>query len=103
MKLFDHLTQSDDSNLEIKVQVSRFDASVTEEFRSYVDSQWDDEVEEITLDMSAVQFIDSSGVGALIGLRKRLGGGSVNLRGVTSHVRGVIELLRLQREFTLQD
>ncbi|WP_309386155.1 STAS domain-containing protein [Cerasicoccus frondis] len=102
MKLFDHLIE-EKAQLEVKVQVSRFDASVCEDFRDYIDSLWTKNLESITLDLSNVQFIDSSGVGALIAVQKRLGRGSVNLRGVTGHVRNVITLLRLQREFTLLD
>ncbi len=103
MKLFDHLMESHERDLEIKVQVSRFDASVCEEFQAYIDELWSDDLRQITLDMSCVEFIDSSGVGALISVRKRWGRGRIILRGVTSHVRSVIELLRLQREFTLLD
>lgn len=103
MKLFDHLIESQARKLEVKMLVSRFDASVCEEFRDYIDELWTDDLEQITLDMSQVDFIDSSGVGALIGVRKRWGRGRIILRGVTPHVRSVIELLRLQREFTLLD
>jgi len=101
MKLFDHLIEKQERQLEIKVQVSRFDASVCDEFRHYIDELWSDNLDQIILDLSQVDFIDSSGVGALIGVRKRWGRGRIILRGVTPHVRSVIELLRLQREFTL--
>ena len=103
MKLFDHLIEPQERQLEIKVLVSRFDAAVCDEFRRYIDELWSDSTDQVTLDLSCVEFIDSSGVGALIGVRKRGGGGRVILRGVTPHVRSVIELLRLQREFTLLD
>ncbi|WP_269538754.1 STAS domain-containing protein [Cerasicoccus fimbriatus] len=102
MKLFDHLTE-EQTELEVKVLVGRFDASVCEEFREYIESLWSPGHNRITLDLSNVQFIDSSGVGALIGVQKRFGRGAVSLRGVSGHVRNVIELLRLQREFTLLD
>ncbi|WP_309399236.1 STAS domain-containing protein [Cerasicoccus maritimus] len=102
MKLFDHLIE-EKAQLEVKVLASRFDASVCDDFRDYMDGLWSPGLEKITLDLSTVQFIDSSGVGALIGVQKRLGRGSVSLRGVTGHVANVIKLLRLQREFALID
>ncbi len=59
-------------------------------------------VDVVALDLGAVSFIDSSGVGALISLCKRLPHGAlVRLTRVQPEVRSVLELMRLHRVFEI--
>ena len=53
----------------------------------------------IVVDLSATEFIDSSGLGALIGGLKsaRLAGGDLRIAGVTEPVRRVLKLTNLDR------
>jgi len=56
----------------------------------------------VVLDLGTVKFIDSSGVGALLALCKRMpAGGVVQLTKVQAEVRAVLELLRLHRVFEI--
>jgi anti-sigma B factor antagonist len=59
-------------------------------------------VARVVVDLKAVQFVDSSGVGTLLNLYKRLPAGSaVRLAGVQPPVQAVLELLRLHRVFEI--
>ena len=57
----------------------------------------------IVVDLSATSFIDSSGLGALVSvLRKLSGPGSLVLRGVTPPVERALRLARLDRILVLE-
>ena len=55
------------------------------------------------IDLEAVEFIDSTGLGVLVGLLKkvRIGEGSVRLRGVRPDLQDILRLTRLDRAFEL--
>jgi anti-sigma B factor antagonist len=60
----------------------------------------------VTIDLSATTFIDSSGLGVLVGALKRageLGQESITLRGVQEPVRRVLEITGLTELFAVED
>ena len=83
--------------------VTRLDAASSRDFKKQFDQIWSDDVTSVEFDFSTVDFIDSSGIGALLGVYKRLPaeGASVKLRNVKAPVQSVIELLRLHRIFEI--
>lgn len=89
----------------IAVQRSRMDAASAPRFKDVVAAVWTDSLKSAAVDMSAVDFIDSSGVGALLSVLRRLpqGEGTVTLRSMKPQVLSVIELLRLHRVFQIAD
>jgi anti-sigma B factor antagonist len=57
----------------------------------------------LVVDLSATRFIDSSGLGALVSvLRKLSGPGSLVLRGVTPSVERALRLARLDRILVIE-
>ena len=60
---------------------------------------------DVVVDLSGVEFLDSAGVGVLVGLFKnsRLHGGRARFCGLTSGVRSVLELIQLDRIFEIYD
>ena len=58
----------------------------------------------IEVNMSAVGYIDSSGLGALVSVNKNLlrKGGSMKIVGIQGLVREVFELTRLDRVFAME-
>ena len=59
----------------------------------------------VTLDLSGTTFIDSSGLGVLVGALKRLreaGGESIALSGMQDQVRKVFEITGLTTLFTVE-
>jgi anti-anti-sigma factor len=57
----------------------------------------------LVLDMSHIDFIDSSIIGALVGFlrRTRAAGGDTKLVGLTPDIETIFELTRLQRVFRI--
>jgi anti-sigma B factor antagonist len=56
----------------------------------------------IALDCRGLDFLDSSGIGVLIAVRKRLGdGGSLTLEAPPAHVRKVLELTGVSEHVTI--
>lgn len=63
------------------------------------------EAPDVVIDLSGVLFLDSAGVGVLVGLFKnaRLRGGRARFCGLTPGVRSVLELIQLDRIFEIYD
>jgi len=89
--------------LSIEVHVTRLDAASARDFKKECDDLWNNGIQSITVNLAIVEFIDSSGVGALLSLYKRLPASnpSVKLLQVRPTVQAVIELLRLHRIFEI--
>lgn len=81
------------------------DASVAPGLRDQAAAWWDANpaLRHIVVDLGAVSFIDSAGLGVLIGLLKRVAarGGDVRLARPQSAVRLVLEITRVTRVFTI--
>jgi anti-anti-sigma factor len=60
---------------------------------------------DVVVDLTGVEFIDSAGVGVLVGLFKnaRLRGGRARFCGLTPGVRSVLEIIQLDRIFEIYD
>jgi len=86
--------------LRLTITAARLDAASVREFKIAIDSSWSSVVRRVEIDMGSVEFLDSSGVGALLGVYKRLPApAQVKLENVRPAVQTVIELLRLHRIF----
>ena len=92
------------SDLSLAVKTSRLDALNAAEFKKDCNELWRNGIFTVSVDLSQVQFIDSSGVGALLSLFKRLPSANptVRLNCVQPPVRAVIELLRLHQIFEVE-
>lgn len=93
----------DGRQLMIRVEDRKFDITMATEFRRQLNGHWVDTIEDVQVDFSNVEFIDSSGVGALVSVHKRLAekGRAVTIVNPCPAVLSVIELLRLHRVFNL--
>ena len=81
----------------------QLDALSAPELRPALDRLVSDGRRDVVVDLSELRMIDSSGVGALVGLYKRVraGGGDVRFVGVTSQPLVIFRLLRLDMVFGL--
>jgi anti-sigma B factor antagonist len=82
----------------------RLDAGSTTEFKREVRPVVSAN-SKVAFDMSHLNFVDSSGLGAILSCLRQLNasGGDLKLFGVTKPVRGLLELVRLHRIFDICD
>ncbi len=79
------------------------DAVTTPEIRPLIESLIKDQRMSISVDMSALRLIDSSGVGVIVSLFKRAKtyGGIVKINGLRDQPLTIFKLLRLDRVFAV--
>ena len=86
----------------ITIQTSRFDTTTAWEVRDSLRETLRDDRDVYLFDLSNVAFIDSSGVGTLIGFVKYAGRNRrVELCGMTATVQKVLRLTNLLSFFTI--
>jgi anti-sigma B factor antagonist len=80
------------------------DALSCPELRPVLDEMVEQRKLAVTVDLSELRLIDSSGVGAMVSLYKRVRalGGAVSFVGVTAQPLVIFKLLRLDRAFQLE-
>ena len=90
-------------DLKLEVSAARLDASTARELREELAMIWRPDVGDVIVDLSRVEFIDSSGMGALLSIHRRLPEkhAPVRLINVRPAVQSVLELVRLHRVFDL--
>lgn len=87
----------------IEIGSARIDAAGAVQFKEAVQTQLRGHEGRVVMDLSAVGFLDSSGLGALVAVMKMLGGRPLELVGCAGPVRKVLTLTRMDRVFRLHD
>ncbi|MCA8882924.1 MAG: STAS domain-containing protein [Rhodobacteraceae bacterium] len=83
---------------------SRIDASVAIQFKDRMRDLTSDANGRVILDLGAVDFIDSSGLGAIVAAMKQLGGGRrLELSSLSPLVAKVFRLTRMDSVFVIHD
>ncbi len=86
----------------VHVDETRIDASVAIQFKDQFRSLIDPQEGPVILDLSQVDFLDSSGLGAVVAARKLLGGGrKLELAGLRPAVDKVMTLTRMNTVFPI--
>lgn len=84
----------------VKVESTRIDAAVAIEFKDAMRATTDNDIPTVILDLSKVEFIDSSGLGAIVASMKHLGQArKLVLAGLTPTVEKVFRLTRMDSVF----
>ena len=98
-----HLSAWDEGDTRvIAVGESRIDAAIAIRFKEAMREAAGDGAGRVVVDMSTVEFLDSSGLGALVAVMKLLGGARrLELAGLTANVDRVFRLTRMDRVFPL--
>lgn len=86
----------------LQVDEARLDASVAIQFKDRFRDLTDATDGDVILDLSRVEFLDSSGLGAVVAARKLLGAGrKLELAGLTPPVAKVMTLTRMHTVFPI--
>ena len=92
---------TDDTQV-ISVHCDRIDAAMAIQFKEDMRAETENEVRRVILDLSSVEFIDSSGLGAIVASMKQLGDGRrLDLAGLQPVVEKVFRLTRMDTVFRL--
>ena len=86
----------------ITVGENRIDAAVAISFKDRMRELCEEGPDRIILDMAQVDFIDSSGLGAVVAALKQVGNGkALELAGLSLTVKKVFQLTRMDSVFTI--
>lgn len=86
----------------VTTEDTRIDAAVAIRFKDQMRAITDDGPKRVVLDLSNVQFVDSSGLGAIVAAMKQVGSGRrLELAGLTGSVQKVFSLTRMDSVFTI--
>jgi len=98
------LDATDDGPAAVELQIEgRFDAHEIELFRTAVDTKLDSGHNHIRIELSAVEFVDSSALAELVrGMKRcREDGGDLVLASPSDPVRVILELTKLDAAFVI--
>ena len=98
MEIRDH---SHGDLLIVQVCSSRLDASRAPEFKEEIATRIASGHTKLVLDFSMVDFVDSTGLGALVNCMKRLGKGQLSIVGVKGAVSRLFALTRMDQVFAV--
>ena len=86
----------------ITLRVKRLDASVAPAFKRAVLNVIDSGESRLVLDLAGVEFVDSSGLGAMVAILKSLGGlGAMTVCNVSGGVLSLFRLTRMDKVFSI--
>jgi anti-sigma B factor antagonist len=89
-------SRTESGMLVVSVDEQRIDAAVAIEFKDAMRDKTEDASDVIVLDLSQVEFIDSSGLGAIVATMKQMGRDrKLALAGLTPTVDKVFRLTRM--------
>jgi anti-sigma B factor antagonist len=96
-------TQTEQGDETVLCIQGALDAVTAPDIRSTLDRLVLNQQKTIIVDLSALRLIDSSGVGAIVSLFKRVRayGGEVRVVGLKNQPLAIFQLLRLDRVFSL--
>ena len=88
----------------VQVEEARIDAAIAIRFKDALREAAGDTAPRVVVDMAAVQFLDSSGLGALVAAFTGLGAARrLELAALSANVDRVFRLTRMDRVFVLHD
>jgi anti-sigma B factor antagonist len=95
-------TQTRPKVLSVLVMEDRIDAASAIQFKERMRDLTEGGDQRVVLDLARVQFLDSSGLGAIVAVRKLLGADrALELAGLTPTVEKVFRLTRMDTIFTI--
>ncbi|MFK7941759.1 MAG: STAS domain-containing protein [Paracoccaceae bacterium] len=88
----------------VKLDGARLDAAIAETVKAEMKRIIDTGERHLIVDFENVQFMDSSGLGALVGALKMMGpGGRMEIINASPTVLKVLKLTRMNKVFTIRE
>ncbi|WP_428261897.1 STAS domain-containing protein [Haliangium sp.] len=99
-KQFNRLDVGDETTLQIS---GKLDVLTAPEMAPLIEELVTEQRRKVTVDLSGLDLIDSSGVAAIVGLYKRVraSGGQVTVSGARDQPLAIFKLLRMDKVFNL--
>ncbi len=93
------------NDVEVLKLKGRLDASSAKDFKDKINSLVKEKCIKVIIDMGAVDFIDSSGLGSLVASLRSVNksGGDIKICSLQNKVRAIFELTRLHRVFGIYE
>ncbi|MEM7743245.1 MAG: STAS domain-containing protein [Pseudomonadota bacterium] len=89
---------------QIDLEGPRLDASLADAIKARMKEMVDQGAHRLELDFTNVQFMDSSGLGALVGALKLMGpGGQVEIVNPSATIMKVLKLTRMTKVFEIRE
>lgn len=85
----------------ITAQTDRIDAAVAIQFKDRMRDATQEEADRVVLNLEQVEFIDSSGLGAIVASMKQMGSRKLELAGLSPTVEKVFRLTRMDTIFAI--
>ena len=100
----DLLAEEINGALVVRTRESRIDAAVAIQFKDKMRELTEFSPDRVILDLTSVDFLDSSGLGAVVAAMKQLGEGkALELSALSNTVKKVFRLTRMDSVFTIHD
>ncbi|ROV59852.1 anti-sigma factor antagonist [Vibrio ponticus] len=90
------VSQEGDSTV-LRIDEERFDAKLAPEFRALIESIMSELSPHLVVDIGAVKFMDSSGLGAVMGVYKLLRDKKISVASPQKPVQDLFKLTRMDR------
>lgn len=81
----------------LQINEERFDAKLAPQFRAQIESVLNELSPHLVLDIGAVRFMDSSGLGAVMGVYKLLRDKKISVANPQKSVQDLFKLTRMDR------
>ncbi|MEM9691053.1 MAG: STAS domain-containing protein [Myxococcota bacterium] len=96
--------RSTDGDVETLAVRGELDSLTAPELRPILEAIAETDPQHVILDLAGLRLIDSSGVGAIVWLFKRVKatGGAFEVRGVQGQPRSIFKVLSLDRVFAIE-
>lgn len=94
-------TETHEGVLALTINAERVDAASTVQLKNQFREATEDWQDRVIIDLHRVQFIDSSGLGAMVALLKLLKGQKLELASLTPTVSKVFDLTRMDKVFEI--
>lgn len=96
------MTDNSPRTWRIAPQQSRLDAAATPGFKAEMEATFPPGAERLLLDLSNVEFVDSTGLGALVAVLKQMGKtGRIAVVGANPQITRLFQITRLDSLFNL--